>query len=91
MDWAANGAVIVGPAGVAGQPIGLGLSKPSDSMGELSAVTISAVPAGWNLNAGTSLDGRTWQVQPSDLATLAITPPATFTGAMMLQVTEFCP
>jgi hypothetical protein len=76
-----------GPAGVAGHAIGLGLSDMSDMSGT-ATVSVSGVPTGWSLNAGTDLGNGTWDVQAGDLGNLAVTSPGDFAGAMILGVTE---
>ena len=77
----------IAPAGVAGEPINLGLTAPSAAAGALVTVAIADVPTGWTLNGGTLLDDGTWTVQTTDPRSLAITSPAAFTGAMLLSVT----
>ena len=72
------------PAGVAGEPINLGLIGPSESG---MSIAIEGLPAGWFLSEGAlSVDG-TWTVQPDDISALTITSPNTYTGAMALRVT----
>ena len=78
----------VAPAGVAGEPINLGLTAPSADDGALVTVTIADVPTGWTVNGGTLLDNGIWTVQTSDLRSLTITSPVDFAGAMLLNVTE---
>jgi T1SS-143 domain-containing protein len=77
----------IAPAGVAGEPINLGLTAPSAEDGALVTVAIADVPAGWTLNGGTLLDDGTWTVQTTAPRSLAITSPAAFAGAMLLNVT----
>jgi hypothetical protein len=77
-----------GPAGAAGSQTNLALTDPSGVTGESVAVTIAGVPAGWSLNAGTNLGNGTWVEQGTDLAALAVTPPAGFAGAVVLAVSE---
>ena len=78
----------IAPAGVAGEPINLGLTAPSAEDGALVTVAIADVPSGWTLNGGTLLDDGTWTVQTTDPRSLTITSPAAFAGAMLLNVTE---
>ena len=52
---------LIAPAGVAGEPINLGLITPSAEDGTLITVTIADVPSGWTLNGGTLLDDGTWR------------------------------
>nr|QIG91066.1 hypothetical protein G6P99_00015 [Bradyrhizobium sp. 6(2017)] len=76
----------VSPAGIAGEPINLGLVAPP---GYVDAVTaaISGVPAGWTLSEGSLNADGTWSVQTNDVSTLSITAPAGYVGALALQVT----
>ena len=78
----------IAPAGVAGEPINLGLTAPSAEDGALVTVAIADVPSGWTLDGGTLLDDGTWTVQTTAPRSLAITSPAAFAGAMLLNVTE---
>ncbi|RQY33825.1 Ig-like domain repeat protein [Burkholderia stagnalis] len=75
------------PAGVAGSEINLALADPSGHASDL-AVTIAGIPSGWTLNAGTDLGSGAWLVPTNDLGALTVTPPASFTGATVLTVTE---
>jgi Ca2+-binding RTX toxin-like protein len=77
----------LGPAGVAGSPINLGLSDPAGHIGAVT-VTIGGVPSGWTLSEGTDNGDGTWTLQASTLSTLSITSPVNYTGAMTFQVTE---
>jgi hypothetical protein len=79
------------PAGAAGSPINLALTNlalTDPAGGGSVAVTIAGVPAGWSLNAGTNLGNGTWAVATSNPAALTVTTPATFAGAMLLNVSE---
>ncbi len=74
------------PAGVAGNPINLGLTDPPNHAGPVT-VTIAGVPSGWTLSEGAdSGDGR-WTIQTSNVSTLSVTSPDNQAGAMALQVT----
>ncbi|KWI03853.1 Ig-like domain repeat protein, partial [Burkholderia stagnalis] len=75
------------PAGVAVSEINLALADPSGHASDL-AVTIAGIPSGWTLNAGTDLGNGAWLVPTNDLGALSVTPPASFTGATVLTVTE---
>ena len=75
------------PAGIAGEPINLALTDPIDHVGVVS-LTISGVPAGWMLNAGTNNGGGTWTVHTNDPTSLTVTTAAGFTGAMVLNVAQ---
>jgi len=76
------------PAGIAGEPINLGLAEASANDGALVTVSIPGVPSGWMVNGGTLLSDGTWIVQTTNLSSLTITPPADFTGALVFDVTE---
>jgi len=52
----------------------------------VASVTISGVPAGAALSAGTSNGGGTWTLTPAQLAGLTLTPPADFNGTIHLTV-----
>jgi T1SS-143 domain-containing protein len=75
------------PAGVAGSPINLALTDYADHSG-LVSVTIAGLAAGWVLNDGVHNSDGTWTVQTSDVASLSVTPPEGYAGALVLQVTE---
>ncbi|HEY3537548.1 MAG TPA: Ig-like domain-containing protein, partial [Trinickia sp.] len=75
------------PAGIAGSDINLALADPSNGAADLT-VTISGMPADWKLSAGTDLGNGSWLVSTHDLSGLSVTPPASFTGATVLNVTE---
>jgi hypothetical protein len=79
---------VAAPAGVAGEPINLALTDPSaDHVGAVT-VAIAGVPAGWTLNEGTKNGDGTWTVQTNNIATLSITSPGDYTGALVLNVTQ---
>ena len=76
------------PAGVAGEPINLALAEPSaDHVGPVT-LTIAGIPTGWSLSEGTDNGNGTWTVQTNDIAALSITSPASYTGALVLNVAE---
>jgi Ca2+-binding RTX toxin-like protein len=54
---------------------------------ESLVVTISGVPSGAQLSAGTDLGGGTWTLSPAQLTGLTITPPANSDGDFTLTVT----
>jgi hypothetical protein len=74
------------PAGVAGQAINLALSHPIVDAGSPVNVTVSGLPADWTLNAGTHNSDGTWTVQTSDPGALTVTTPASYTGALVLDI-----
>ena len=76
------------PAGVAGEPINLALPEPSaDHVGPVT-LTIAGIPTGWSLSEGTDNGNGTWTVQTNNIAALSITSPASYTGALVLNVAE---
>ena len=75
------------PAGIAGEPINLGLAGTSANNGAVVTMTIADVPSGWTVNGGTLLNDGTWTVQTADPGSLTITSRADFTGAMLFNVT----
>ncbi|QHF27626.1 VCBS domain-containing protein [Pseudomonas sp. R32] len=77
---------ILGPAGVAGSPINLGLTD-AVTHADVTTVSISGLPAGWTLNQGTDNGNGTWTVDQSSLDTLTVTTAADFVGARVLPVT----
>jgi hypothetical protein len=90
----ATEALTVAPAGIAGSPINLALASVSGPQdGTYSSVMVSGIPLGATLTDGshtftstlgnTSVDVHSWS-----LAQLAITTPSTFTGAIVLNVSE---
>ena len=85
---AVTGAVVpAAPAGVAGQPINLGLTDQS-GVGALTSVTIKGMPSGLSLNEGTNLGNGSWTVQTDDLAALTVLTASVYAGAALLEVTE---
>lgn len=76
------------PAGVAGSPINLALDNPSAANRGPVTVTLSGMPADWQLNQGTNLGNGTWMVETSDLTALTVLTAAAYAGAMVLNVTE---
>ena len=78
----------VKPAGVAGESINLALTDPSGDPNDVVTVTVSGVPLGWSLNAGTNNGDGTWTVQTSDVRSLAVTSLTDFAGAVVLNVAE---
>ena len=63
------------PAGVAGQPINLGLVDPSVDHVVGTTITVAGVPSGWTLSEGTDNGDGTWTVVTNDVASLSITSP----------------
>ncbi|MDX7952358.1 hypothetical protein P7D22_14400, partial [Lichenihabitans sp. Uapishka_5] len=63
----------------------------SNPNGDAVSVTIAGVPTGATLSAGTHNADGTWTLAPAQLAALTLMPPASFTGALSLQVTATTP
>src|SRR5262245_34150077 len=83
-----NSLNLIAPAGIAGEPINLGLAAPSTQDGTLLTTTIADVPSGWTLSGDTLIENGAWTVEAADLSALSITPPADFAGAIPLKVTQ---
>ena len=83
----ANFVLTGGPAGAAGAPINLGLTNPIGALG-LFTVMLSGVPAGWVLNGGVDNGNGSWTVQTLDPASLSVTAPENYSGALKLDVVE---
>jgi hypothetical protein len=73
------------PAGVAGEPINLGLADLSHQ-DVLVTVTLKDVPAGWTVNGAAQNADGSWTVETNDPSALTVTTPASFTGAAVLNV-----
>ncbi len=77
-------------SGTEDQPISLDISSAlTDTDGSESlSVTISGVPTGATLSAGTDNGDGTWTLDPAngDLSNLTMTPPLSFSGAIALAV-----
>ncbi|TXH53829.1 MAG: tandem-95 repeat protein, partial [Burkholderiaceae bacterium] len=74
-----------------GQPIDLPIVNglvDRDGSETLSAVTISGVPAGAALSAGTNLGGGNWSLTAAQLADLKILPASGFTGSFNLTLSS---
>jgi hypothetical protein len=76
----------IGPAGIAGSPINLGLTDPAGHVGPVT-VTIAGVPAGWTVSGGTDNGYGVWTVQADNVSALTITSPDDYAGAMAFKVT----
>ncbi|MBR1161990.1 immunoglobulin-like domain-containing protein, partial [Bradyrhizobium elkanii] len=75
------------PAGVAGEPINLGLADPTGNHGEVS-LTIAGVPTDWTISGGTHNSDGSWTVVTDDIGSLTVTTPSSYAGALVLNVTE---
>src|SRR5206468_9636818 len=67
---ASTGAQFTLPAGIAGEPINLGLTVPSSDEAALFTVTIADVPSGWYLSGGTPLAAGSVTVHTGGLSAL---------------------
>ncbi len=76
------------PAGIAGDPINLGLIAPDSGQNSIVTVTIKDALAGWVLNGGTPNTDGSWTTTTSDLSALTLTTPPTYSGAAVIHVTE---
>jgi len=95
-----NAAFTVSVAGVADTPttsadnvsgdedsaIGLNLSAATTDGSETLSVQLTGVPAGATLSHGTDLGGGVWSIDPGDLGSVTLTPPADFSGNINLQI-----
>ncbi|MGL3214911.1 beta strand repeat-containing protein [Bradyrhizobium sp. BR 1433] len=75
------------PAGIAGQPISLGLTNPVDHVGTVN-VSISGIPLGWTLSEGTDNGDGTWSIQTGDVTGLSINTLDSYTGAISLHISQ---
>ncbi len=83
-------ALTVAPAsGLEDQPMALAIAAAlvSPATGETLSITISGMPSGAALSAGTDNGDGTWSLTPAQLSGLAITPPADYSGSIALTVT----
>ena len=67
-------------------PLNIGVNFVDTDGSETLEVTVIGVPTGATLSAGTDNGNGTWTLSEGDLAGLAITPPADFSGNFDLQV-----
>ncbi len=77
--------VVSDVAGAEDQPIPLDLAASSPDVADFVAVRVAGMPPGARLSAGRDT-GRQWQLQPGDLAELALVPPPNFSGDISLDV-----
>jgi VCBS repeat-containing protein len=73
------------PAGTSGEPITLGLENPNGIQTDMT-VTVKGLPDGWTVGYGEFHTDGSWTVQTSDVSSLFVSTPATFTGAVVLTV-----
>ena len=74
------------PAGVAGEPINLGLAAPLAADGTSFTVDVAGLSSGWSLDGGTQLQSGIWTTQTADLRSLTVTSPRDFIGATALSI-----
>ncbi|WP_128923037.1 VCBS domain-containing protein [Bradyrhizobium guangxiense] len=75
------------PAGIAGDPINLGLVDPSSDMTYKATVIIKNIPNDWVVNEGERNADGSWTVQTTALDSISVTTPSSFSGALLLDVT----
>ncbi|WP_453955201.1 Ig-like domain-containing protein [Bradyrhizobium sp. USDA 377] len=75
------------PAGIAGEPINLGLTDPTGNHGEVS-ITIAGVPSDWTISGGTNNSDGSWTLVTNDVGSLTVTTPLSYSGALVLNVVE---
>ena len=78
---------VTSPAGIAGSAINLALGDQA-TMAGLITVTVANLPTDWILSQGLHNTDGTWSVQTSDPSALTVTTPSTFSGAVVLNITE---
>jgi hypothetical protein len=67
-------------------PLNIGAALVDADGSETLGVTISGVPSGASLSAGTDNGDGTWSLEPGELRGLTIRPPADFAGSFGLEV-----
>ncbi len=96
-----SGSITVDVAGVADAPtldvadasgtedsaIALNIDAGLTDSSETLTITISGVPDGATLSAGTDNGDGTWTLSSDDLAGLSVTPPSDYSGSFDLQIT----
>src|SRR5260370_25694729 len=70
---------VTNPAGIAGSPINLALTDPAADPTNPIELTLAGIPAGWVVNGGADLGGRTWSVLTPHPSALTVTTPANST------------
>ncbi|MCP5366703.1 MAG: hypothetical protein H6906_04225, partial [Hyphomicrobiales bacterium] len=74
-------------AGIEDTAIALDVAAALTDSSESLSITISGVPAGASLSAGTDNGDGSWTLEPGDLAGLTVTPPANSDADFQLTVT----
>jgi hypothetical protein len=80
-----------GDTGHASQPLDLTISTAVtdiDGSESITRITVSGVPSGVTLSAGTDLGGGVWQLTAAQLANLKVITPPTFSGSFTLEVSS---
>ena len=72
------------PAGVAGEPINLALDAPE---GAIVTVHVSSLPTNWTINGAVQKGDGSWVIETADASSLTVTTPATYAGAVVLDIT----
>ncbi|MEZ2331159.1 beta strand repeat-containing protein, partial [Mesorhizobium sp. RCC_202] len=72
------------PAGIAGEPINLALTDPSD--GRSVTVTVKDVPSDWTIDGASQNADGSWTVQSNAVHELTVTTPGDFAGAAVLDI-----
>ncbi|MGF7176684.1 putative component of type VI protein secretion system [Azospirillum doebereinerae] len=80
---------VAASSGVEDQPVALSISAAlaTPVPGEVLSVTVSGVPSGAVLSAGTNNGDGTWTLTGAQLGGLTLTPPSDFSGSLSLTVT----
>ncbi|UQR61116.1 VCBS domain-containing protein [Bradyrhizobium sp. C-145] len=76
----------LGPAGVAGSSMNMGLLGSISGLVGPATIALDAVPADWVLSGGIQSAGS-WTIQTNDLSSVNLNTPVNFTGAALLNVT----
>ncbi|MGL5814875.1 MAG: VCBS domain-containing protein, partial [Aeromonas sp.] len=74
------------PAGIAGEPINLALTSPVGALSGPVTLTLGGVPAGWTFSEGINNGDGSWTIQTRDPASLTVTTPTDFAGALVLAI-----
>ncbi len=61
----------------------------ADGSESIARFTVSGMPTGATLSAGIRASNGTWTLTPAEAASVSLTPPANFAGAIALTVTAF--
>ena len=70
-----------------GVSLTIAASMPGGTTEEVASVTISGVPDGATLSAGTDNGDGSWTLTPDQLSGLTLTPPTDYSGTIVLSVT----